>query len=352
MTHVVVVGGGPAGLATAIGAAMAGFAATVIEPKNGVIDKACGEGIMPLGVRRLTSLGVEPEPRFHFPGIRYISGKQMAEARFGTGPGWGIRRTVLHQALLARADELGVEHRHQRVTSVTQTAAAVQIQTDTSELEADWLIAADGLRSPIRRNLGLDLPARRPPRTGLRRHYQVAPWSDHVEVHWSPVSEAYITPEASDLIGLAILTDPAGLAAHPVDGRPVYDRLMDDFPALKARLGEPCTAVRGAGPFEVRAKRHVEGRIFLVGDASGFVDPLTGEGITLGLGCADAAIRAIQQQRPQQYEADWWRITRNYRWLTEGLVRLAQNRLTRRLVVPGARHLPGVMNLAVRRIGD
>ncbi|MYW27884.1 monooxygenase, partial [Streptomyces sp. SID2119] len=91
--------------------------------------------------------------------------------------------------------------------------------------------------------LGLDHPTPGPGRYGLRRHYRTAPWTDLVEVHWSPEAEAYVTPVGDHLVGVAVLSR---------DRRP-YDEHLAGFPALAARLGPHATPVRGAGPLRQRA---------------------------------------------------------------------------------------------------
>src|SRR5205823_3435093 len=99
-----VVGGGPGGLATALNARQRGLSVIVAEPRESPIDKACGEGLMPGGLAQLASLGVDPAG-MPFRGIAYVSVRRRAEARFRYGPGWGVRRTTLHAALAARATE-------------------------------------------------------------------------------------------------------------------------------------------------------------------------------------------------------------------------------------------------------
>ena len=153
---------------------------------------------------------------------------------------------------------------------------------------ASYLVAADGLHSPIRRRLGLDLPPGRHRRFGLRSHVATAPWTSYVEVHWARGSEAYVTPVGDDLVGVAILTD---------DSRP-FAELLAEHPLLVQRLaGVPTQRVRGAGPLRQRSRRRTEGRVLLVGDAAGYVDALTGEGIALGLAQARAAVEAIRLGR-------------------------------------------------------
>ena len=77
-------------------------------------------------------------------------------------------------------------------------------------MQARYLVAADGLHSSIRRACTRDARPASHPRFGLRRHYRIAPWSDLVEVYWSPGSEAYVTPVADQLVGVAVLGGSRG----------------------------------------------------------------------------------------------------------------------------------------------
>jgi 2-polyprenyl-6-methoxyphenol hydroxylase-like FAD-dependent oxidoreductase len=167
---VLVAGGGPAGLAAAIHAALAGLEAVVVEPRTAPVDKACGEGVMPGGVAALRALGVDVTGR-ELRGIRYVDGVSRAEASFRGRGGLGIRRTTLHSALHQRALSLGVRILTGKVGEVYQSADTVTAAGTT----ARWLVAADGLHSPVRRSLSLELPGRPHGRYGLRRHYRVEP---------------------------------------------------------------------------------------------------------------------------------------------------------------------------------
>lgn len=337
MIDLLVAGGGPSGLATAIHAALNGMEAVVIEPRPGPVDKACGEGIMPNGVRSLRALGIGLTGH-ELRGIQYVDGQHRAQADFHDGTGMGVRRTALHTALARRAAALGIQVLPGKVGEVQQSPDAVT----AAGLRARWLIAADGLHSHVRRSLGLNLPDRRLRRYGLRRHYRVPPWSEFVEVHWSRHGEAYVTPVSDDLIGVAVLST----------ARCDYDAHLDRFPELATRLrdGAAMNVVRGAGPLRQRVRGRVAGRVLLVGDAAGYVDALTGEGIALALASAEAAVRCLRMGRPQAYERAWRQLSRRHRLLTEALVRVSSRPTGARLVVPAASLMPPVFTAAVHAL--
>ncbi|GAA2862234.1 NAD(P)/FAD-dependent oxidoreductase [Streptosporangium fragile] len=336
MIDVLVAGGGPAGLATAVNAALAGMEAVVVEPRPVPVDKACGEGLMPTGAAALRALGVRVEGRA-LRGIRYLDGRREAEAPFRCGPGLGVRRTALHAALALRAKELGVEIVPGKVTEVRQDGTGVE----AAGLRARWLVAADGLHSPLRARLGLELPCRGLRRYGLRRHYPVAPWTDFVEVHWAADGEAYVTPVGDELVGVAVLSSR----------RRGYSEHLADFPELMERLRVPAvTPVRGAGPLRQRVRARVAGRVLLVGDAAGYVDALTGEGVSLALASARVLVGCLRSGAAESYEAAWRRLSWRHRLLTAALVGTRRFGPAARLIVPAARRMPAVFGAAVRAL--
>ncbi|MFC5905823.1 NAD(P)/FAD-dependent oxidoreductase [Streptacidiphilus monticola] len=333
MIDLLVAGGGPAGLATAIHAARAGMEVVVAEPRPTPIDKACGEGLMPHGTEALAALGVEVAGR-PLHGIRYLDGRDRAEARFRGGPGLGVRRTDLQAALAHRARQLGVRTLRSRVDGVRQDDCCVH----AAGLRSRYLVAADGLHSPIRRLLGLDRPVAGPRRHGQRGHFPIAPWSDCVEVHWSKWAEAYVTPVAPDLVGVAVLTSRRGS----------FTDHLAAFPALRDRLPAATAGpVRGAGPMRQRARARVAGRVLLVGDAAGYVDALTGEGLSVAFTGAAALVACVRAGRPQDYERAWSRATRRHRALTHALLWARGREALAPHIVPAAARLPWLFSALV-----
>ena len=332
----IVAGGGPVGLAAAIEARLAGLSVVVVEPREGVVDKACGEGLMPGALPLLARLGVDPAG-MPLRGVSYRSATRRADHRFAGGDGRGVRRIALHAALAERARELGVETVVGKVGQIEQTATNVT----AAGLNARWMFGCDGLHSRVRRELGVEMPQRRRGRRfGLRQHFRVAPWSDLIEVHWGPGVEAYVTPVADDTVGVALL------------GRQGLDleRAIAAIPALAFLLdAEPASELRGAGALRQRVSRRHVGRVLLVGDASGYVDAITGEGLRLGYAQAEAAVAAIVRGRPAQYDQRWKEITRDFRVLTGGLVTLASSPL-RPAIVPLAGALPRLYGGVVERL--
>jgi len=339
---VLVVGGGPVGLAAAIEARLAGMSVVVVEPRATPVDKACGEGLMPGALAALTRLGVDPEGHV-LTGIRYVSGDRVADHLFREGPGRGVRRTTLHGDLAVRAHELGVQVVAGRAGVVHQdregaTAAGVR---------GRWLLACDGLHSVVRRQVGLDAArGQTPPRRryGVRRHFRVAPWSDLVEVHWGRTTEAYVTPVSDDLVGIALLGPP----------RTDVDRTLAAMPVLRDRLAGAAVVgpTRGAGPLRQTTTGRTAGRVRLVGDASGYVDALTGEGLRVGFAQAHAAVATLGSDVARSnaaYERAWSAATRDYRLLTTGLVSAAGSPL-RGGIVPLAAALPALYGAIVERL--
>ena len=278
---------------------------------------------MPHTLRHLDAIGITPHGKA-FRGITYLDRHRRVEARFPGGAGRGVRRTVLSEALHDAAATAGVRIVKGAIGDIAQDATSVRC----GGFEARYLAAADGLHSPIRRQLGLDRPTSGGRRWGIRRHFQIAPWTDTVEVHWAAHTEAYVTPVSDDCVGVAILTSRQGK----------FDDQLREFPALAGRLaGAQGGPARAAGPLRQRAASQHKGRVMLVGDAAGYVDALTGEGLGIALGGAEILANAVLADDPADYTRQWRRMSRRYRLLTQGLL-TASNSPARTMIVPARGH--------------
>lgn len=341
---VAIVGGGPAGLAVAIGAALQGLSVVVLEHRASPVDKACGEGLMPAGLACLDRLGVrgllDPSGVWPIRTICYVQEDgSRAEASLPGEGGLGVRRTTLADALLRRAREVGVSVRHEvTVRAHERSAAGVVLHTSAGDLAARMLVAADGLASPLRRAAGLDTPPAPLRRLGLRQHFRCAPWSPTVEVHFAAGLEAYVTPAGPGRVGVAFLWEDGQLA-----GPPTMPALLARFPALAARLYGVSIDSRpqGAGPLLRGARARVLDRFALVGDAAGYVDALTGEGLSIALASAEALVGLLPRALAAgataaslaPYERLWRRTFAHYAFVAHATLVLARRPWLRRPVV-------------------
>ena len=207
---VFVVGGGPAGLATAIAARRHGLRVVVADGAVPPIDKPCGEGLMPDGVDALHQLGITiPEGEaYPFRGIRLVSDGTRAEAAFPRGTAYGIRRTNLHRVLLDHAAAGGVRMRWQAaVTGLDLEGALVAGEL----VRARWVVGADGTSSLVRGwakldQHELDEPQNKNLRFAFRRHYRVTPWTDFMELHWGRHCQVYATPVSREEVCVAMIS--------------------------------------------------------------------------------------------------------------------------------------------------
>lgn len=338
---VFVVGGGPVGLATAIAARAQGLSVRLADRQRPPIDKACGEGLMPAGVAALAALGVTlPARSVRFRGIRYVSDGVVAEADFPggeSGAGRGIRRTELHTALVARAEEVGVDLAWgERVEEVR----VGEVRTAQASFPCRFVVGADGLHSRVRRAVGLEDAAgagaagggkwSSRARFGVARHLRLAPWSERVEVTFGSAAEAYVTPLASDEVGVAILWS---------GGKGGFDELaatrFDAQFAERLAGGEILGRDHGAGPLRQPTRGAVAGggRIALVGDAAGYLDALTGEGLSLGFESALALAAALAAGDLAPYDRRLARISALPLALTRLLLVAARRPWLRRRLV-------------------
>jgi len=151
-----------------------------------------------------------------------------------------------------------------------------------------------------------------------------------------------VTPVADDLVGVAILTSAKGS----------FDSHLEAFPDLKRRLAgaSEASSVMGAGPLRQRVRGRIAGRVLLVGDAAGYVDALTGEGIAVALRTSAELVRCVQTDRPGAYEAAWRRVSWECRFLTGSLLWARNRSLLAPRIVPAAARLPKVFGAIVNQL--
>ena len=299
---VLVIGGGPAGLAAAIAARKKGFQVTLVDAAKPPIDKACGEGLMPNTLAALSELGVVlgPGDGKIFRGVRFIDGTSVVEASFPAITGIGVRRTVLHQRMVERAQECGVSLLwNTPVSGLTQEGAILSGEV----MRAKWIIGADGMQSRVRRWSGLDSNSRQPVRFAQRRHYRVKAWTDYVEIHWGKNMQAYVTPLKNDETCVVLISRNPRLR---------LEEAWREFPRLAGSLlnAELSSAERGAVTRMCELKRVCRGNVALTGDASGSVDAITGEGLCLSFLQAMALADAMATENLDSYQQAHRRLAR------------------------------------------
>lgn len=300
-TDVLVVGGGPAGLAAAIAARERGLDVTVAEGMRPPIEKPCGEGLMPDTLSVLQQLGVtiDPGEGFAFRGIRFVGERYQVDAGFPYGQGIGLRRPLLHQKMIEQAQRLGVKLLWNSSVSALSADGAV---VGGTTIAARWIVGADGIRSRVRRWCGLEAPAQTRPRYAFRRHYRVEPWTDCMEIHWGRNAQAYVTPVGPRTCCVVVISrNPAARAAS----------IAAEFPKLAERLGSAEASVEsGAVTLTSSLRRVYRDRVALIGDASGSVDAITGEGLCLSFRQALALADALESGDLRRYQTAHRRLRR------------------------------------------
>jgi menaquinone-9 beta-reductase len=291
----------------------------VADPCAPPHDKACGEGLMPAALKIADRLGIDLRASAGFPlrGIHFIGTRDSVKANFPESAGLGIRRTTLHALLADQAARNGVEL-FWGGACFFKTAWAYDgnsVRIGSRQIRARWIVGADGGASSIRRWAGLDKFHCDKTRFGFRRHYAIEPWTSHVEIHWGDGCQLYITPVSSREVGVALLSRDSHLRVQDA---------LPRFPELARRLAgaEPASRERGGCSSARRLRRVTRGRVALIGDASGSVDAITGDGITLAFQQAEALAEALAADDLNLYEAEHRRISQRPAYMGELLLTL------------------------------
>lgn len=299
---VLIVGGGPTGLAAAIALRQAGADVLLADALEPPIDKACGEGLMPDSRRELASLGIEPDEALGAPfiGIRFADLHSAVSAEFAQGTGLGLRRLTLHRLLLDRAAALGVR---MQWGSTVELRAGEAPSLHGSTLRYKYLIGADGEASRTRAWAGLNAGSARSRRFGFRAHFEFPPemkahpGSSYVEVYWGDAGQVYVTPMGERRVCVAVISRLHSPAT--------FQRIIDSIPVLRDALlhAKQLTPQRGAVSTTSSFRRVARGNIALVGDASGSVDAITGEGLAIGFRQALLLRDSIGEGNLDRYQA-------------------------------------------------
>ncbi|HEX3880268.1 MAG TPA: FAD-dependent monooxygenase [Bryobacteraceae bacterium] len=307
-TEVFVIGGGPAGLAAAIAAKQAGFDVVVADAATPGHDKACGEGMMPDGIAAARSLGIDLMGLEAYPiaGIRFHSAGASVTADFPDGMGLGIRRTTLHAAFARHAERVGV---HLLWGAHVTGISAGAVEVSGRVVKTRFIVGADGIHSRVRAWAHLEATRNDRQRIGFRRHFAVAPWSRYLEMHWANRGQLYITPVNEREVGVALLTRDRGTR---------LEQALEWFPEVQRRLtgAAPASSERGGVTRSRTLKAVARGRIALVGDASGSVDAITGQGICLAMQQSIALADAIAADDLRMYQKAHVRLMRRPQFMS------------------------------------
>jgi geranylgeranyl reductase family protein len=301
---VLVVGAGPAGSAAAAALAHAGRDVLLVESRSHPRAKTCAEYASPRLAEELERLGVPDWRAAAVPldAMHVVRGTTRVPIAYrdrnGARTAWGLdrmdfdallaRHAVARGAvLLERTRLVEVEHDEGRV------AGAVLAGPDgTVRVRCGWLVGADGARSRVARALGVERLLIGPRRLGLVARYEGGDaLRDHGEMHVA--RNHYVglapTPGGQLNVGMALPLDAPGTAGAR------YAAAIAALPAVAERLHglRRLTAIRGASPIGHRVARPAGPGWLLVGDAAGFVDPFTGEGIYRALRSARLAAGAL-----------------------------------------------------------
>jgi menaquinone-9 beta-reductase len=332
-----VVGAGPAGAAAALFAARRGLRVIVVDKQDFPRDKPCGEGLMPSGRPALRELGLEDA--VVSGGAPPLNGIQFGRvdeppvavpfpAHDGEQAGLGIRRLTfdaqLAEALAHHSQIQFCAHTDARDLRRTGDGMTTVI-TGAGEIRARFVVVADGLRSPLRHRLGWTVGPRPPHRYGIVGHWVMdAPIDPWVRITFDRGLEVYEGPVAGNQRMVALLC--------------YQDRMREFSGQLESRYREIAQAIRpglrqadmvasvsAVGPFWYGATAVADRGIFLVGDAAGFTDPITAEGVATGLRQARAFAEALASPNPERvYRQAHRRLTKDPRRVASLFLRLSR----------------------------
>lgn len=306
----VIVGAGPAGCSTAIGLAERGIRVALLDKSRFPRVKPCAEYANPEAMRVLDRLGLLEPVRAAgaavFRGMRvYSPGGYELELDYSADAGrhaLGISRVALDALAVERCRQLGVEviegARVREVTTGRNVVGSVTATRGgtTMTVRGQIVVGADGHHSAVARLLDLDTPLRWPRRIGLAAHLQGYSLVNEMgEMHVGPDGYCGIAPQEDGRVNAAMVVDMARFEQRSGSVEGFFDTALASYPAMAGRMSDAArvTPVRGVGPLARRVRRVSGNGYLLVGDAAGFFDPFTGEGIFDALHGGELAAEAV-----------------------------------------------------------
>jgi len=297
---VVVVGGGPAGTATAIFLKQQGHDVLLLDEARFPRDKVCGESVSPGAWPLLESLGAKDAIRELKPhplrGMLLTSpAGRVVRGDYPEGTmGLGLKRSVLDAVLLALARQQGVEvEEGVRVTALEfKDGGVTGVVCSERHIGARLVVGADGRRSLVARRLGLLREHRRLRKFAVRGHFEdVEGLEERGEMHVGGGGYCGVAPLSPGSANVTFVLDRRDMAAASGNLAGFYMKTLRRWPGLAERLERArlVSVPRSIGPLALEAARVSAPGALLVGDSAGFYDPFTGEGVTLALRSARLA---------------------------------------------------------------
>ena len=373
--EVVVVGGGPGGAAISVFMRRLGRDVLLLDEARFPRDKVCGEAVSPEAWRLLAALGadariaaLQPWPlrgmALTAPDGTAFEGRYRGASR----PGFALRRRGLDHALLATARDAGVEVREgTRVSGLVLENGVVggvvaEDAHGARAIRARLTIGADGRRSVVARHLGLLREHASLRKFAVRGYWEgMAGLVELGEMHVARGGYCGVAPLGVTDANVAFVLDQREMRDAAGDLNGFYQSALARWPRVAhrlrdARLVDPPRAV---GPLALEARRLFAPGALLVGDAGGFLDPFTGEGVTLALrtaeiaaSFADAYVRTGDSEALRRYDRARAAATRDKFRVNRILLRIVAwpalaNRVARKL-----RRRPDLADRLVGIAGD
>lgn len=282
---VAVVGGGPVGLFCAYALGLDNHDVTIFEKHSLPVEKTCGEGILYLGKKLLEQYCITPELSRPIQSINFHYGMRSLVNTLGQLSGLGVKRQNLIQAIL-------IQIKKKKNISIEQQ----QVEASQLNKKFEFIVWANGVHNTqLRQTLHYN-------RMGMRQHYAAKVNLSSVDVFFSEIGEAYVTPVSEEEFQVSLI-----LFQDKNPAKIIFDKAMQSFPQLLSRfdLSNPLGDLRGAGGFG-QENINPSGKNFTtLGDARIFWDGITGEGVSLGLYQGHLLRQSLKQERfdPHRFES-------------------------------------------------